>query len=216
MSDESLRRIIRDYLKTNQGSTKESILEALAGALGQDRAIESHRIETLLHSIAMEVHQPVKKNLFENQEPDLFGSHVQSRWYLTLTPNNHGTEQVQEDPNELEINSLDAYLRQHPKKRGTLGRIRRFGAALVRGTMVPGKAHPRNNMELLKWLKECRRAGLYDYGRLIFEKGGLNLANLTDEQQIEAEDDYRICARRGSTEEAKPKGKRRKTTEEDA
>ena len=28
---------------------------------------------------------------------------------------------------------------------------------------------------------------------LFFEKGGLNLANLTDEQQIEAEDDYRIC-----------------------
>jgi hypothetical protein len=43
----------------------------------------------------------------------------------------------------------------------------------------------------------------------------LNSANLTDEQQIEAEDDYRICARRGSTEEAEPKKKRRKTTEDD-
>ena len=27
----------------------------------------------------------------------------------------------------------------------------------------------------------------------MYEKGGLNLAHLTDEQQIEAEDDYRIC-----------------------
>ncbi len=35
--------------------------------------------------------------------------------------------------------------------------------------------------------------------------GGLNLAHLSDEQQIEAEDDYRICVRRGSTEKAKPK-----------
>jgi hypothetical protein len=38
----------------------------------------------------------------------------------------------------------------------------------------------------------------------------LNLANLTGEQQIEAEDDFRICARRGSEEEAKPKKKQRK------
>ena len=39
-------------------------------------------------------------------------------------------------------------------------------------------------------------------------------ANLTDEQQIEAEDDYRICARRGSDETGKPKTKKRKPKEE--
>ena len=49
-----------------------------------------------------------------------------------------------------------------------------------------------------------------EQGKAIYEKGGMNSANLTDEQQIEAEDDYRICARRGSTEEAKPKRKNRK------
>jgi hypothetical protein len=64
------------------------------------------------------------------------------------------------------------------------------------------------------WLRQCRRAGLYEQGRAIYEKGGLSLANLDDEQQIEAEDDYRICVRRGSEEEAKPK-KRRKMTEDD-
>jgi hypothetical protein len=41
------------------------------------------------------------------------------------------------------------------------------------------------------------------------------LANLEDEQQIEAEDDYRICVRRGSEEEAKPKRRQRKTRDED-
>ena len=35
------------------------------------------------------------------------------------------------------------------------------------------------------------------------------------EQQIEAEDDSRICVRRGSQPEAKPKKKRRKMTEDD-
>ncbi len=50
---------------------------------------------------------------------------------------------------------------------------------------------------------------MYEQGKAIYEKGGLNLTNLSDEQQIEAEDDYRICVRRGSTEETKPKRKRR-------
>jgi len=38
----------------------------------------------------------------------------------------------------------------------------------------------------------------------------LNLGNLTDEQPTEAEDDYRICVRRGRDEETKPKKRQRK------
>lgn len=72
-----------------------------------------------------------------------------------------------------------------------------------------------SDVDLLDWLRQCRRAGLYEQGKAIYEKGGMNSANLTDEQQIEAEDDYRICTRRGSTEEAKPKRKRRKMNEDD-
>jgi len=36
----------------------------------------------------------------------------------------------------------------------------------------------------------------------------INLASLTDEQRIEAEDDYRICVRRGTDEGPKPKRQR--------
>jgi hypothetical protein len=60
-----------------------------------------------------------------------------------------------------------------------------------------------------------RPAGLYDQGRALFEKGGLNLDNLSPEEQIEADDNCRICARRGSTQEAKPKKGRRKVEEPD-
>ena len=49
----------------------------------------------------------------------------------------------------------------------------------------------------------------------MYEKGGLNLAHLTDEQQIEAEDDYRICARRGGEQESKPKKRQRKMLRDD-
>jgi hypothetical protein len=65
------------------------------------------------------------------------------------------------------------------------------------------------------FLPQCRRAGLYEQGKAIYEKGGLNLANLLEEEQIEAEDDYRICVRRGSSEEAKPKRQRRKAQDDD-
>src|SRR5271157_4728751 len=50
-------------------------------------------------------------------------------------------------------------------------------------------------------------------GPHVNEKGGLNLANLTDEQHSEAEDDYRICVRRGRDEETKPKRQGPKTME---
>ncbi len=80
----------------------------------------------------------------------------------------------------------------------------------ARAAEGPDKARPGSDVDLLDWLRQCRRAGLYEQGRAIYENGGLNLANLTDEQQIEAEDDYRICVRRGSEQEAKPKKRQRK------
>jgi hypothetical protein len=41
--------------------------------------------------------------------------------------------------------------------------------------------------------------------KAISQKGRVNLANLTDEQPIEAEDDYRICVRHGRDEDTRPK-----------
>jgi hypothetical protein len=95
------------------------------------------------------------------------------------------------------------------REAGTLRRIKRFANALIEGVPVRDKDRPGSDADLLDWLRQCRRAGLYEQGKAIYEKGGLSSANLTDEQQIEAEDDYRICIRRGSTEGAKPKRKGR-------
>ena len=101
------------------------------------------------------------------------------------------------------------------REAGTLRRIKRFANALIDGVPVRDKDRPGSDVDLLDWLRQCRRAGLYEQGKAIYEKGGLNLANLTDEQQIDAEDDYRICVRRGSNEEAKPKRQRRKKQDDD-
>ncbi len=101
------------------------------------------------------------------------------------------------------------------REAGTLRRIKRFANTLIDGVPVRDKDRPGSDVDLLDWLRQCRRAGLYEQGRAIYEKGGLNLANLTDEQQIEAEDDYRICARRGSEQESKPKKRQHKMLQDD-
>jgi hypothetical protein len=44
--------------------------------------MEAHDFDQLLEEVADEVKEPVKKNLFENEEPDLLGSHQVGRWYL--------------------------------------------------------------------------------------------------------------------------------------
>ena len=96
------------------------------------------------------------------------------------------------------------------REAGTLRRIKRFANALMDGVPVRDKDRPGSDVDLLDWLRQCRRAGLYDQGKAIYEKGDLNLAKLTDDQQIEANDDYRICVRRGGSQESQPKRQRRR------
>jgi hypothetical protein len=234
--------------------------------------MEAHKFDDLLKSVAEEVQQPIKEDLFRNKEPDLWGSHIQSRWYLKETADQvDQAEQVKEDAAATRLgNFIGEYLKKSPelegvhysdlfeqylpvhdkprrlladwlpeyfiktpggtwrlpdkeeaaeltqlREQGTLRRIKRFANALLDGVPVRDKDRPGNDVDLLDWLRQCRRAGLYEQGRAIYEKGGLNLANLSDEQQIEAEDDYRICVRRGSEVETKPKRKSRKKQDDD-
>ncbi len=211
--------------------------------------------------------EPVKENLFDNKEPDLFGSHIISRWYLKETADELDTaEQEKEDAAAARLEKyIAAHIRRYPedegvhysdlfeqflpitdkprrlladwlpeyffkttngtwrppaneqererkaalRQSGTLRRIKRFANALIDGVPLRDKDRPGSDVDLLDWLRQCRRAGLYEQGKAIYEKGGLNLAHLTDEQQIEAEDDYRICVRRGGEAVAGLKRRRR-------
>ncbi len=269
---DTARSVVRDFLTAHPGSTKDRIYDALITSLVQKGQMEAHDFESLLRGIAEEVKQPVKADLFRNKEPDLLGSHVQSRWYLKETADQvDRAEQAKEDaaavrlakfigeylkkkpelegvhysdifeqflpvhdkPRRLLADWLPEYFIKTPsgtwrlpdkdeaqqlaklREAGTLRRIKRFANALIDGVPVRDKDRPGSDVDLLDWLRQCRRAGLYEQGKAIYEKGGLNLASLTDEQQIEAEDDYRICSRRGSSEEAKPKRQRRKKQDDD-
>ena len=55
-----------------------------------------------------------------------------------------------------------------------------FPYYLIDGVPVRDKDRPGSDVDLLDWLRQCRRAGLYEQGRAIYENGGLNLANLSD------------------------------------
>lgn len=39
------------------------------------------------------------------------------------------------------------------------------------------------------------RAELYEQGKLLYEKGGLNPDNLTEEALVNVEEDYQVCVR---------------------
>ena len=48
---------------------------------------------------------------------------------------------------------------------------------------------------LAEWIRHCKRAGLYEQGKLLYEKGSLNLDNLTEEALVNLEEDYQVCVR---------------------
>ena len=78
-------QVIRDFLTSHPGATKDRIYDELVSRMVQSGKMEAHDFNALLRSVAEEVQEPVKENLFDNKEPDLFGSHISSRWYLKET-----------------------------------------------------------------------------------------------------------------------------------
>lgn len=74
--------VIREFLQASPGSTKDRIYDAVVSRLVRKGQMEAHNFDELLREVADEVKEAVKKNLFENEEPDLLGSHQVGRWHL--------------------------------------------------------------------------------------------------------------------------------------
>ena len=58
------------------------------------------------------------------------------------------------------------------------------------------KFYPASTYSASDWFRQCRRAGLYEHGRALYEKGGFTFDTLGEEAQMEVEEDYQICVRR--------------------
>ncbi len=81
------------------------------------------------------------------------------------------------------------------RQAGTNRHIKRYLAYIQQGLTIPASERPSNGT-LVEWIRHCRRSSTYEQGRLLFEKGGLDLNQLSEEQQVEVGEDYQICLRR--------------------
>lgn len=106
-------------------------------------------------------------------------------------------------------------LKAEGRKKGTIRRIKRYLAFLEQGVAIPEKER-QNDATLAEWIRHCKRTGLYDQGKLLYEKGGINLDALPEELMVSVEEDYQVCARmlaRGDGGGAKGTGRGRKKAE---
>lgn len=89
---------------------------------------------------------------------------------------------------------------------GTNRHIKRYLAYIQQDLPIPVAERP-SNASIVEWMRHCRRSSLYEQGRLLFEKGGLDLEQLPEELQVEVEEDYQVCIHRiqASIKEKKPK-----------
>ena len=81
---ETAKQVIREFLQANPGATKDRIYDELVSRLVRTGQMEAHNFEEILWEVADEVREPRMKDLHPG-EPDLFGTHEVSRWYLKET-----------------------------------------------------------------------------------------------------------------------------------
>ncbi len=81
---------------------------------------------------------------------------------------------------------------------GTLWRIKCFANALLEGVPPRERDVPANTATAADCIRHCRRAGLSEQRRVLYEKAALIKScfifdDLGEEVQIEVEEDYQIC-----------------------
>ena len=93
--------------------------------------------------------------------------------------------------------------KQHLRTNGTLRRIKRFTNAILNSVPPADRDRPENAATLANWINECRKAGLYDQGKLLYEQGGLSFDTLSEKAQLEVKENYLICTRRSRNDDDK-------------
>jgi hypothetical protein len=73
-------------------------------------------------------------------------------------------------------------------------KLQRFCRLIEAGDAIPQDMQP-GSATLAEWIRHCKRAGLYAQGKLLYEKGGLNLDGLSEEDMVNVEEDYQVCVR---------------------
>jgi DNA modification methylase len=260
--------IIRDYLSTHPGSSKDRIYDEVVSRMVRRGQMEAHNFDELLKQVAEEVKKPVRKDLFEYEDPDLLGTHESSHWYLKEgdpvledeseiaredaaakkleqfikkwlkeNPHREGVHYsdlfecyiyaVKEKPRRQLIDWLPDYFyktlegtyrlpasdeersaKEETRSSGQNRRIKRYVSYLENGLPVPEKERP-SDATLAEWIRTCKRSGMYARGKYLYEQGGLNLDKLSEEAAVNVEEDYLVCVRSLSREQAGQKQAKR-------
>lgn len=115
--------------------------------------------------------------------PEFFFKTPEGTWRLAVN-----------DPERAQLAGL--------RSSGLLRRVKRFGNALLEGVPPHERDKPESPATLADWVRQCRRAGLYDIGRVMYEKSGIRFDGLDEVTQIELEEDYQVCVRRSEVKPA--------------
>ena len=97
-------------------------------------------------------------------------------------------------PHLVPLTDEEKQFKREGRDQGLNRRIRRFVAYITRGVPVPDGDRP-DNATLVEWILHSRRAGLYGEGKLLFERAGLVLDELSEEMLVEVEEAYHTCTR---------------------
>jgi DNA modification methylase len=252
--NEKVRQIIRDYIETNPGTTKDRIYDEVVSCMVRSGQMEAHNFNELLSQVAEQVKLPVKRDLLGNEELNVFSNHDVGRWYLKETelaiadaaetamehlaaekigtfiekhlkkhPSDEGVHYsdlfenyiyaVKDKPRRQLAEFLPDYFyktehgtwrfpaseeeersKSEARAKGLGRRVKRYIAQLEQGVIIPDHERP-NEATLAEWIRHCKRAGFYEHGKFLYEKGGLNPDNLTEEVMVRVEEDYQVCAR---------------------
>jgi hypothetical protein len=94
----------------------------------------------------------------------------------------------------LPVDEDERELKEQARASGENRRIKRYAAMLQAGVAVPKERVP-TAATLAEWIRHAKRSGLYEAGKLLYERGGLDASKLSEEQQVEVEEDYQVCVR---------------------
>jgi hypothetical protein len=111
------------------------------------------------------------------------------------------------------VNDEERQQKAKLRSSGALRRIKRFANALVDAVPPADRDKPENAVTLADWIRQCRRAGLYELGRVLYEKGGLRFDELSEETQLLVDEDYQVCVGRSAIKNMRKidKGKKKIT-----
>lgn len=165
----------------DETESKKEISSALRLETFMQRYLKEHPDESGIHySDLFEQYLPIKekpRRLLQDWLPEFFFKTAESTWRPPVS-----------DEERQQKTAL--------RSSGALRRIKRFTNALFDGNPPHDRDKPENAATLADWIRQCRRAGFYDLGRALYEKGGLQFDELNEEAQLQVEEDYQICVRR--------------------